>query len=183
MKKILAFAGSNSSKSINKKLIDYTATLITNSEIKVLDLQEFSAPIYSQDIQNEKGIPESINRLLEEIKNSDAFIISTPEHNGMVTSFFKNLMDWVSRAQRKFFDDKPILLLSTSPGRGGGTRGLKNLEKLVNEFAGNVIATFSFPSFNHNFDSEENKITDENLLDDLKKLVKNLETEVSPILT
>ncbi len=98
MKKILAFAGSNSSKSINKKLIDYASTLFNYSEVKVLDLSEYDAPVYSPDIQNKSGIPDSISKLLVEIKSSDAFVISTPEHNGMMTTSLRILwigfQDW-----------------------------------------------------------------------------------------
>ena len=172
MKKTLAFAGSNSSQSINKKLIDYTSTLFNHSEVKVLDLREYDAPVYSPDLQREKDIPDSVNKLLEEIKNSDAFVISTPEHNGMMTSFFKNLMDWLSRLDRSFFDNKPILLLSTSPGRGGGRRAIQNLEIFLGYFTGNVIGTFSLPSFSTNFN---NGITDDSLLNELKELVNKLE--------
>ena len=39
--KIIAFAGSNSSKSINKKLATYASSLFENAEVEVLDLNEF----------------------------------------------------------------------------------------------------------------------------------------------
>lgn len=40
MKKILAFAGSNHSKSINQQLVSYTASLISELEIEVLDISQ-----------------------------------------------------------------------------------------------------------------------------------------------
>ncbi len=185
MKKVLAFAGSNSSQSINKKLIDYTSTLFNHSEIevKILNLINFDAPIYSPDIQTEKGFPQSINKLYEEIKSSNAFVIATPEHNGMITAFFKNLMDWLSRIDRKFFDDKPILLLSSSPGKGGGKRAIQNLETLLGYFAGNVIGKFSLPSFNKNFNTTENILTNNELSEELKNLVEALENKLHLLLT
>jgi NAD(P)H-dependent FMN reductase len=51
MKKILAFSGSNSSVSINQRLVKAAAKLVAG--IDVIDLRDYDAPIYSQDI--EKG--------------------------------------------------------------------------------------------------------------------------------
>ena len=49
MKKILAFGGSTSSTSINKQLALYTANLVTNTIVEVIDLTEYLAPVYSID--------------------------------------------------------------------------------------------------------------------------------------
>lgn len=49
MKKILAFGGSTSSTSINKQLASYTANLVTNTIVEVIDLTEYLAPVYSTD--------------------------------------------------------------------------------------------------------------------------------------
>jgi chromate reductase len=32
---------------------------------------------------------------------------------------YKNLFDWASRKKREVYQDKPIIMLSTSPGAGG----------------------------------------------------------------
>ncbi len=181
MKKILALAGSNNSKSINNKLVKYLSTLFNKAEVKHLDLIKLDAPIYSPDVQHEKGFPETIKQLMEEIKKSDGFIIATPEHNGMITAFFKNLIDWLSRIDRKFFEGKPVLLLSTSPGKGGGKRALANLETLVGYFDADIVGRFAFPSFNENFDSEQNKVTNDELLVELKTKLEILEKKLSQI--
>ena len=56
MRRILAFAGSTSSTSINKKLAAYTAEQLENVLFDVLDLNDFKAPIYSSD--EEKKSPD-----------------------------------------------------------------------------------------------------------------------------
>ena len=58
MKQVLVFAGSNSKESINKKLAIYASTFIKDLNIKILDLNDFELPIYSEQHQKEYGIPE-----------------------------------------------------------------------------------------------------------------------------
>ena len=53
--KIIAFAGSNSSRSINKKLATYASSLFKNAEVEVLDLNEFEAPLFGIDVESEIG--------------------------------------------------------------------------------------------------------------------------------
>ncbi len=49
MKKILAFAGSTSSTSINKQLATFAAENLENTSFDVIDLRDFKMPIYSAD--------------------------------------------------------------------------------------------------------------------------------------
>ena len=50
-----------------------------------------------------------------------------------------------------FFEEKPILLLSTSPGRGGGRRAIVHAEQILSNYLkGTVVGKFSLPAFKHN---------------------------------
>ena len=53
--KIIAFAGSNSHNSINKKLATYAACLFENAELEVLDLNDYEMPLFSVDIEAKIG--------------------------------------------------------------------------------------------------------------------------------
>jgi chromate reductase len=122
MKKIISLGGSNSKKSINKELAQYTANKIVNSETIVADLNEFELPLYSTDLENEKGIPDNAIKLNDLIEDADGIVISMAEHNGSYTAAFKNAIDWLSRINQKVWKDKPMFLMATSPGvRGGAT--------------------------------------------------------------
>ena len=55
MKKVIAFAGSNSSTSINKKLAVYAAGLLENVEVTILDLNDFDMPLYGIDLEKKPG--------------------------------------------------------------------------------------------------------------------------------
>ena len=168
MKKILAFAGSNSTTSINFKLVKHACSLITGAEITVLNMVNYPFPMYSEDLEKESGFSNSLGELHADIKNSDGLLIAVNEHNGGLSAYFKNLIDWLSRFNRGFLKDKKVLLFSASPGKRGGKSANDSAKQLFTMMGAEVVTTFSLPSFHTNFDSEHNHITDEELNSALK---------------
>jgi NAD(P)H-dependent FMN reductase len=158
MKKILAFAGSNSSKSINKELIKFVVSQI-DSKVDVIDLNDYDVPIYGIDHENENGIPEGTKQLSKKINDYDYLIVSVNEHNGGISAFFKNHIDWQSRNDNNFLQNKKLFLLSTSPGRGGAKMSLTYAVDILPRFGVEVVSQFSLASFNHSY-SEEKGIYD-----------------------
>lgn len=163
MKTILAFAGSNSSTSINHELIKYTVSQIKEYETQVLKMSEISFPIYSEDEENKNGFNKALQSLRDTIKKADGLIISVNEHNGNPSAYFKNIIDWLSRLERKFLDGKKIFLMSSSPGGGGGKNSLKTVKGFLPYFGAEIVTTFSLPSFGANFSIEKGEIVNENL--------------------
>ena len=102
MKKIVAFGASSSKKSINKQFASYAASLISDADSIIIDLNDFEMPIYSIDYENDKGIPEKAFKFKEIIKSADGIIISFAEHNSVYTAAFKNIFDWISRIEKLF---------------------------------------------------------------------------------
>ncbi|NMH88138.1 NADPH-dependent FMN reductase [Flavivirga algicola] len=166
MKNIIAFAGTNSKKSINKKLATYASSLVEGVEVDILDLNDFELPLYGIDYEIDHGIPDNAHKFLDIIKSSDGIILSLAEHNGVYSTAFKNLFDWMSRIDGKLWSEKPMLLMATSPGGRGGATVLDIAKGRFGYMGGNIVADFSFPSFNDNF--SEGKITNEVLNSDLK---------------
>lgn len=152
MKKIIAFAGSNSKKSINGQLISYVASQVTSASVTVIKLTDLEIPMYSIDIETEQGFPVAVTILKNKISESDGLILSVNEHNGTVSAFFKNILDWLSRVDRNFLSGKKILLMSTSPGARGGKNALEYTKSFLPHVGGAVVESFSFPSFQENFD-------------------------------
>jgi NAD(P)H-dependent FMN reductase len=150
MKKILAFTGSNSTLSVNRQLLRYAAGLLREQDITTIDLRDYPLPIYGIEAEK-KGIPENARRLLELIETHDAYVIAVPEHNWSMTAFFKNTMDWISRARpdKKFrvLAGKPVLLLSASPSPGGGRTALAHAEALITILSGKVAGKYSLGRF------------------------------------
>lgn len=151
MKKIIAFAGSNSSVSINRLLVEYTLGYFKDFQIQLLDLNDFEMPIYSLDRELNGGIPQSVHELRKLIHEADGLVLSVAEHNWNITAVMKNLLDWCSRVDMNVFNHRPTLLMSTSISRAGGARALEYMRTVEGKFSMNLVETFSLPSFNHTF--------------------------------
>lgn len=150
MKNIIAFGGSNSPDSINKKLASYAAHQLKEVHIRILDLNDFELPLYNPAIEKATGIPENAINFSEYIQSSDGIVLSLAEHNGLHTSVFKNLWDWMSRlGTPQVWHDKPMFLLATSPSRKPELNVMKVSKLLFPVFGAKIIASFSLPSFNH----------------------------------
>ncbi|GGI57356.1 NADPH-dependent FMN reductase [Winogradskyella haliclonae] len=176
MKKIVAFAGSNSKTSINKQLAVYASSLVSEVDVEVLDLNDYNLPLYGMDLENESGIPKKAHDFLDKIKSTDGIILSLAEHNGTYATVFKNLFDWMSRIDNKLWSDKPMLLMSTSPGARGGITGLNIAADRFQYMGGNIVGKFSLPSFGANF--SDGKITDEVLNSELLEEAKQLKNSI-----
>ena len=177
--KVLAFAASTSSQSINKQLVTHAAEQLRqntpNTEVEIIDLNDFEMPIYSSDRENDHGIPEQAHAFLKKIAEADALLISFAEHNGSYTAAFKNTFDWASRAEMKVYQGKPAVLLATSPGPGGAKNVLNSALGSAPHFAMEVKGSLSVPSFFDNFDAEAQVIKDEELSAQLMLALAELE--------
>jgi len=174
---IVAFGASNSSKSINQKLALWASGQLENSEVRLLDLNDYEMPIYSIDREQKYGIPEKAYQLKEVLRDSDGIIISFAEHNGSYTAAFKNILDWVSRIERTIWLNKPMFLLATSPGPRGAIRVLSSAQNAFPYQGGQVEATFSLPSFSKNFNIDHG-IGDSGLKNEFEKQLANFESAI-----
>lgn len=164
MKKVIAFAGSNSSRSINHVLINFAASHISNSDTRVIKLTDYELPMFSEDLERSEGYSLPLKNLYNEIREADGLILSVNEYNGTVSAYFKNVIDWLSRIDRQFLAGKKILLMSTSSGKRGAASALEYTKGVLPRFGGEIVESFSFPSFAENFSAEEKSITNEVLL-------------------
>ncbi len=182
--KLLAFAASNSSQSINRQLVDYAIGLLADGEIEgvpagaleisTLDLNDFEMPIYSIDRQEAAGIPQAAHDFYDTLGAADALLISFAEHNGSYTVAFKNVFDWASRIDMRVYHDKPIVMLSTSPGGGGGGFVLRTAGHLAGYFGNEVLASLAVPRFGENFDTEAGVLSDSDLDAELREALATL---------
>lgn len=178
-KKILVFAGSNSSKSINKHFAHYVVSQIKVKELISIDLNNFQMPIYSEDIEELNGFPDLAYMFLTKIKESDAIILSLAEHNGSYSTAFKNILDWASRVEQKVFQDKPMLLLSTSDGQRGGQTVLKSAVSYFPFLGADIKGHFSLPNFSENFNRKIQTIENKKLKMEIYNLVRDFETKIN----
>lgn len=129
MPRILAFAGSTRTGSVNVSLVRAIARAAraAGAEVTEIDLRDFAMPIYDGDTEASSGLPEHARRLKALMSAHDAWLISTPEYNSSLPALLKNLIDWTSRVHLP--DERPTqvyrgakaMVVSASPSpRGGG---------------------------------------------------------------
>jgi len=169
MKNIIAFAGSNSRSSINKQLATYASGMLNGQKVEILDLNDYVLPVYSIDIENEKGIPDSAKAFLEKLQSSEGIVLSLAEHNGAYSAAFKNIFDWMSRIDGKLWKNIPMLLMAASPGGRGGASVLEMAKNRFPYMGGNIITSFSLPNFYDNF--KDGSIADDKLNNQLNAVV------------
>ncbi|MEM8617578.1 MAG: NADPH-dependent FMN reductase [Pseudomonadota bacterium] len=167
----VAFGASLSTNSINRQLARYAGDLLAlevmTTEVKVLDLNDYPAPLYSIDLEKADGIPATAKAFRSELQAADNIIISFAEHNGAYTAGWKSLFDWMSRLEGKVFSGQRVLALSTSPGGRGGKTVLSIAAGALPFHGAELIGQMSVPKFYDVFDPEQGKLTDAALREDL----------------
>lgn len=172
-KKLLVIGGSNNPQSINRTFASYAASLVQDAEATVLDLRNYSLPLYAPDLENATGIPDAAKKFAAQIEACDGIVLSLAEYNGSYTPAFKNLFDWATRHQQKIWVGKPMLLLSTSPGGRGGQGVRQSALSSFPHLGGNIVADMGLPSYYDNFKQGEG-ITNSELAAELNAAVGKL---------
>jgi NAD(P)H-dependent FMN reductase len=139
-------------------------------------LIDFDMPVFSVD-REKKGFPDAAHNFLKVIGECDAIICSLAEHNRSYSAAFKNVFDWASRINVKVFQNKPILLMSTSPGGYGGGNVMNTAKTFFPQFGADIKDTFSLPKFYENFDFESGVINPD-MLKDLKDKIENFKNQI-----
>jgi chromate reductase len=148
--------------------------LVDSANIEVLDLNDYELPLFSEDKEVEIGQPALAQAFLDKIATSDALMISFAEHNGSYSAAYKNLFDWASRINPKVFQNKPMVMLATSPGAGGGSRVLAAATTSAPYFAGDLTASLSVSSFYDIFDVTLGQVINEDIQSQLVTAVTSL---------
>jgi NAD(P)H-dependent FMN reductase len=128
-------------------------------------------PLFTVDIEEEIGEHSLAQAFLDKIASADVLVVSLAENNGNYSVAFKNVFDWCTRISGKVFQEKPMLLMSTSPGAKGGKAVLEIAKKAFPFYGGNIKASFSLPSFDDNFDIKKEQISNVELHKELQKLI------------
>ena len=167
--KIIAFAGSTRTGSWNKKLIALAADAArqAGATATVVDLRDLALPLFDEDIEAAGGLPEGAKKFKALLRESDGFLIASPEYNSSVTAALKNAFDWASRSES---DDEPPLaafrgkvaaLCSASPGALGGLRGLVHLRAILGNIGVIVLPDQVCISAAHEAFDEAGKLRDD----------------------
>jgi NAD(P)H-dependent FMN reductase len=145
--RLLAFAGSRRSGSWNRKLLHEALRLAGERELSVtgIELADYPMPLYDGDMEQTSGLPDNAVRLKQLMHEHDGFLIVAPEYNASIPPLLKNTLDWVSRShdpalgRLEPYRGKLAALLSASPGRFGGMRGLRHLRDVLTTLGVTVL--------------------------------------------
>lgn len=139
--RLLVIAGSARHGSLNLRLAGAAAALAreAGASVETLDLRALQLPLYDGDLEAASGVPDAARRLLDAIRTADALLLVTPEYNGFPTPLLINAFDWLSRlgatderpAGLAATANKPVALLSASPGPLGGLRSMNFLRQYL----------------------------------------------------
>lgn len=154
----LIFAASLRRDSLNAKLATLAARVAEKhgAIVDLVPMHAFDAPSYDGDVETGAGIPAGPTELRRRLEASDAFIIASPEYNGAMPGFLKNVIDWVSRFRPQPFDTRHALLMSASPSLVGGNRGLWSLRVPLEHMGARVYPDmFSLSMAHRAFAGEE----------------------------
>ena len=179
MVKILVFGGSLRKESFNKKLAKNAmwGAEEGGAECTFINLEDYPLPLFSEDLESEIGKDPNQVKLKDLMHSHDAMIISTPEYNSGIPGALKNVIDWCSRkfegeSSLDCFSMKPVLLLSASPGSGGGMRAMPHV-RYVLENVHMVVYPYQYAlrSAGDKFKEDDSLIDEER--DKVKKMGKD----------
>ena len=182
--KILAFAGSAREESFNKKLVRLAAKAAeeAGAEVTLIDLRDFPMPLMDQDLQEREGIPKHGKRFRELLRDHQGWLIAAPEYNSGITPLLKNSIDWASRVEStsekplSIFIGKTAAIMSTSPGKFGGARGLVHVRSILSNIKVAVLDDdVTIPSAFKAFD-DAGQLTDPDQAASVRKLAQSLVT-------
>ena len=135
--RIALICGSQRIGSLNARLLGELAALMPAGVVAdPIAPGEVGLPLYDQALEADPAVRAQVAQLHARIAAAQALIVASPEFNGLMTPFLKNLVDWISRLPRiapgttDAFLDTPVLLASASPGWSGGALGLLSLRTL-----------------------------------------------------
>jgi len=127
--RILGISGSGRKRSYNTALLEAAKELApSNVDLEIYDVSGF--PLYNQDL--EAKMPENVKEFKRKIREADAILIATPEHNYTVTAVLKNAIEWGNRPPSDAsWNDKPAAIMSASSGARGGARAQLHLRQIM----------------------------------------------------
>ena len=180
--RILVFAGSNRTGAYSGRTADVAqkTLAVQGAEVTRISLADYPLPIFDQDLEEEKGVPDNVLRLARQIASHNGVLIATPEYNGSIPPLLKNAIDWTSRVRRddgrpfRPLSGKPVGLCSSSQGQFAGIRAINHLRAVLVRCQMEVVSPeCSVPNGEQAF-AGDGSFTDERLQQSMERLCRTL---------
>ena len=162
MTTLIAFSGSLRADSFNTKVLEALPSLApAGTNIAVFNIAEL--PLYNQDLDGET-VPDIVAALRTAVAEADGVVIATPEYNHSYSAVTKNLIDWASRPFMKGpIIGKKSMVISVTPGPGGGVHAAKATTEVLALLGGTVVAEVTAAAVHEKLDAAQRVITDSEL--------------------
>lgn len=137
--------GSNRRASINRRLALALARLLEDRfDVRFIAIDDL--PIYNGDLEGHR--PAAVNRFTDAVRDVDALLFVSPEHNRSLTALLKNAIDWGSKpTDRNVWRDKPAAITGTSMGAIGTAVGQQHLRQILGILGMTVMGGEAYISF------------------------------------
>ncbi len=167
-RKVLAISGSTRQNSTNHRLIKAIIELSAAS----LDITVFDGignlPQFNPDDDGD-NVATEVADFRQQLNNAEGVIICTPEYAHGVPGALKNAIDWTVSSSS--FPHKPTMLITASTGGFYGHKALmETLKAIEAKNIENLQMVIPFVKTKLNMD---NRITDDQTLADVKKLISD----------
>ncbi|NQN52037.1 NAD(P)H-dependent oxidoreductase [Streptococcus suis] len=126
--KLLGLVGTNSTRSTNRKLLQYIEQHFADkADIELVEIKEL--PIFNKPANRE--LPEIVKELVAKIEAADGVIIGTPEYDHSIPAVLMNALAWVSYGVYPLLN-KPVMITGASYGTLGSSRAQLQLRQILN---------------------------------------------------
>lgn len=168
--RILAFAGSSRRESWNRKVLEVAVAGARDAHavVTVVNLADYSMPIYNADWHEEHGVPPAMRELRALMMASNGLLIASPEYNTSITPLLKNTIDWLSQdvdgdSGYAPFTDKVGGLMGASNGGFGTIRALPHVSHILANLGVLMLPVVAVPTVSKAFDDTGTTMTNDRL--------------------
>lgn len=128
--KVAVIVGSARQASLNRLLaLAVTKLAKPDTEFDWVTIRDL--PIFDQDVLD-AGTPREVERLKIQVREADALLFVTPEHNRSISAMLKNAIDWGSRPRdASVWAGKPAAITGASYGRIGTAAAQQHLRTIL----------------------------------------------------
>lgn len=167
--KIFAICGSTRKTSSNLNLIKAIADLTSESFVITVFDGLASLPHFNSDLDNE-SVPREVKDFRKQLREADGILICSPEYAIGVPGTLKNAIDWTVSSME--FSQKPVALITASlSGEKAHQSLLGTLLIIEARMTSDTQLLIPFVKTKVN---DEGKITDNDTLNSVNKLIKSL---------
>ncbi|VVO08601.1 NADPH-dependent FMN reductase [Pseudomonas fluorescens] len=176
--RLLGISGSLRSQSTNTAVLKTLSNRLDDqAEMSLFALNDI--PLYNGDLEAQ-ALPPSVAALKEAIAHADGLIICSPEYNYGTSGVLKNALDWASRPGfNSPLKNKPVLIITSSPGVLGGVRAQSQLRETLSATLSRVICRPQIVIPNINQKIQDGRFIDETTIEFMLAAVDDLIREIN----